>query len=196
MGFRDAQRSGHDGQQNGIDGIFPGDHRNDPRFPCLGQQLRILAGDQHHPLRIRQGKRQPPECRFVQDQDAMLRRVRTTRRIRHATRNCGPAPPEPPPRMRRRRSKAEPIASWTTPLLRPALRLLLLRVAVQALVLLEVLAGVLQILGGSSARLRGNSAQAFLVCLVYSGLPNEAVEQTRNPPSTIDGGQNELQLGH
>ena len=41
----------------------------------------------------------------------------------------------------------------------------------------------------SSARRRGRYTQAFLVALVYSALPYEAVEQTRNPPSTRAAGR-------
>ena len=64
VGFCDTQGSSHDGQQNGTQGISLRDNRNDPGFPSLSKELRVLqivAGDQDNPLRVGEGEGQPPE---------------------------------------------------------------------------------------------------------------------------------------
>src|SRR5690348_5620685 len=116
------------------------------------------------------------------------------RRIRRARRSCGKPLPAPTPTGRCPRSKAEPIASWTTPRLRPP-RLFLVLIAVQALVLLEVLAGVFQLLR-SLLRIDVAVGAGFLRRLRVFRL---AVRRRRADQETAqqnDSGHCEFQMGH
>jgi hypothetical protein len=64
VGFCNTQGSSHDGQQNGTEGILLRDNGNNPSFPSLSKELRILqivAGDQDNPLRVGEGEGQPSE---------------------------------------------------------------------------------------------------------------------------------------
>jgi hypothetical protein len=58
-----------------------GKHRNQAGIPGLGQQLRILAGNQHDPLRAGQGEAQMLEGGFVENQNAILGRIRPGNRF-------------------------------------------------------------------------------------------------------------------
>lgn len=96
VGLCNSQSGRHNRQQNGRDRVIARDDRYDAGLPSVGQQFRLLAGDQHHSLRILQRLGESREREFVQDEDASLIRAWTIQTL-HAPRptpgQCVPQAP-------------------------------------------------------------------------------------------------------